>query len=185
MRASWLLGMRRTLRLGVETASHSPVQMASDMLLPPKQLFRALLRAHRLHLPLEMRSLGDDYVKAEFRRHQHIDNPLHIVGFCSQWKMYLDAILREAQNSNGEVHGKSLDPHLIDRFSDEQLYQLYELSLRPTTFLTQKRRRASRQHLITQAIHLKAMPALHVAAHKRLALHPALRIRSGQSTRYA
>lgn len=129
MRASWLLGMRRTLRLGVETASHSPVQMASDMLLPPKQLFRALLRAHRLHLPLEMRSLGDDYVKAEFRRHQNIDNPLHIVGFCSQWKMYLDAILREAQNSNGEVHGKSLDPHLIDRFSDEQLYQLYELKL--------------------------------------------------------
>ena len=43
--------------------------------------------------------------------------------------MYLDAILREAQNSNGEVHGKSLDPHLIDRFSDEQLYQLYELKL--------------------------------------------------------
>lgn len=43
--------------------------------------------------------------------------------------MYLDSILREAQNSNGEVQGKSLDPHLIDRFSDEQLYQLYELKL--------------------------------------------------------
>lgn len=129
MRASWLLGMRHTRRVGVNTASHSQVQMASDMLLPPKQLFRALLRAHRLHLPLEMRSLGDDYVKAEFRRHQNIDNPLHIVGFCSQWKMYLDAILREAQNSDGEVHGKSLDPSLIDRFSDEQLYQLYELKL--------------------------------------------------------
>lgn len=121
--------MRRTWLVGVNAASHSQVQMASDMLLPPKQLFRALLRAHRLHLPLEMRSLGDDYVKAEFRRHQNIDNPLHIVGFCSQWKMYLDAILREAQNSDGEVHGKSLDPSLIDRFSDEQLYQLYELKL--------------------------------------------------------
>ncbi len=31
-------------------------------------LYRALLRAHAKHLPLDMRQLGDAYVKAEFRR---------------------------------------------------------------------------------------------------------------------
>lgn len=97
------------------------------MLLPPKPLLRALLRAHR-RLPPEMRALGDDYVKAEFRRHQRIDNPLHIVGFCSQWKMYLDAMLADTKNPSG-ARGASLDPDLLDKFSDEQLYQLYELKL--------------------------------------------------------
>lgn len=123
--------MAHTLRVLSESNQAMSVQMkrASDMLLPPVPLYRALLRAHRRHLPPEMRSLGDDYVKAEFRRHQKIDNPLHIVGFCSQWKMYLDAILQDAQASGGDVRGLSLDPSLIERFSDEQLYQLYELKL--------------------------------------------------------
>jgi hypothetical protein len=57
----------------------SPLQPALDALLPPIPLYRRCLRAHR-KLPPEMRALGDLYVKAEFRAHQNIDNPLHIVG---------------------------------------------------------------------------------------------------------
>lgn len=97
------------------------------MLLPPLPLYRALLRAHRSLEPA-MRALGDDYVKAEFRRHQKIDNPLQIVAFCSQWKMYLDTLVQARATPEG-VRGVSLDPGLMEKLSDEQLYQLYELKL--------------------------------------------------------
>lgn len=109
--------MQRTLvRFLAQSASQQPtaeVQAASRMILPPIQLYRCLLRAHR-SLPPEMRSLGDDYVKAEFRRHQKIDNPIQIVGFCSQWKMYLDALMADRLTS-AEPRGQSLDPALIDK----------------------------------------------------------------------
>lgn len=48
-------------------------------LLPPIPLYRRLLRAHRKHLPTEMRVLGDEYIKAEFRAHRKVDNPAHLV----------------------------------------------------------------------------------------------------------
>jgi hypothetical protein len=50
-------------------------------LLPPIYLYRRLLRAHRKHLSPEMRLLGDAYVKAQFREHRGIENPVHVVGF--------------------------------------------------------------------------------------------------------
>ncbi|CAG8671571.1 5499_t:CDS:1, partial [Scutellospora calospora] len=53
--------------------------MSSANLLPPLILYRQLLRAHR-KLPPSFRSLGDDYVKSEFKRHKNITNPIHIVG---------------------------------------------------------------------------------------------------------
>lgn len=52
-------------------------------LLPPIPLYRRLLRTHRKHLPKEMRLLGDEYVKSEFRAHRNIDNPVHIVSLRS------------------------------------------------------------------------------------------------------
>lgn len=58
----------------------SPGPMA---LLPPIYLYRRLLRAHRKHLPPEMRLLGDEYVKAEFRAHRNVENPVHLVSYCS------------------------------------------------------------------------------------------------------
>ncbi len=58
------------------TRGFKPAPMA---LLPPIPLYRRLLRAHRKHLPLEMRLLGDEYVKSEFRAHRDVENPVHIV----------------------------------------------------------------------------------------------------------
>lgn len=52
---------------------------AAMALLPPIPLYRRLLRAHRKHLPREMRVLGDEYIKAEFRLHRDVENPMHIV----------------------------------------------------------------------------------------------------------
>lgn len=114
--------MRSTLLQLAESITSKPLNLreASSTLLPPKPLYRSLLRAHR-QLPVEMRSLGDDYIKAEFRRHRSITNPVHIIGFLSQWKMYLDEL--PATNFSG----KKLDLTVFEKMSAEQLGQLYEL----------------------------------------------------------
>jgi len=114
--------MRSTLLRLAKSITTEPLNLreASATLLPPKPLYRSLLRAHRL-LPIEMRALGDDYVKAEFRRHKSTTNPVHIIGFLSQWKMYLEEL--PATNFNG----RKLDPTVFEKMSAEQLGQLYEL----------------------------------------------------------
>lgn len=42
-----------------------------------------------------MKMMGDDYLKAEFRRTRETTNPLHLVGFLTEWQKYLD--FHEAQ----------------------------------------------------------------------------------------
>lgn len=68
--------MKPTFRRLLASATSRPGPVA---LLPPLPLYRRLLRAHRRHLPREMRLLGDEYVKAEFRAHRNVDNPAHMV----------------------------------------------------------------------------------------------------------
>lgn len=104
------------------TSKHLDLHQASVALYPPIPLYRRLLGAHR-RLPLEMRSLGDDYVKAEFRRHRETTNPVHIMGFLTQWKMYLDELPRDPSDSRSF---KKLDPTVYEKMSAEQLGQLYE-----------------------------------------------------------
>ncbi|PWY99062.1 acetate non-utilizing protein 9, mitochondrial [Testicularia cyperi] len=103
----------------------SAVQRATATILPPIKLYRRLLRAHR-HLDADMRAVGDNYIKDEFRRHQSIDNPLQIIGFLSSWKMYLDQ-LEVTQGKPGGFRGQRLDPQLLEKMSDEQIYQIHEL----------------------------------------------------------
>lgn len=90
-------------------------------LLPPLQLYRAILRAHVQKLPVELRPLGDQYVKAEFKAHQSIDNPLHIVGFLTQWQDYLREI-----DGGSWLDGK-MSQQDLEKMSPEQVGQLYEL----------------------------------------------------------
>lgn len=102
-------------------------------LLPPIPLYRRILRTHRKHLPQQMRLLGDEYVKSEFRAHRNIDNPVHIVscdhslvipyvvswltidslqiGFLTEWQMY-------AQKLEGEDWlGEKMDKAKLDKMS--------------------------------------------------------------------
>jgi hypothetical protein len=58
------------------TKGFRPAPMA---LLPPIPLYRRLFRAHRKYLPREMRLVGDEYIKSEFRAHRDVENPVHIV----------------------------------------------------------------------------------------------------------
>lgn len=48
------------------------------------RLYKALLRAHRTVLPDAMRSLGDAYVREEFKLHKTA-KPQHLHGFFTQW----------------------------------------------------------------------------------------------------
>ncbi|KZF24351.1 ACN9-domain-containing protein [Xylona heveae TC161] len=97
------------------------IKAAPMALLPPIPLYRRLLRAHRHKLPPEMRLLGDQYVKSEFRAHRSVDNPVHIIGFLTEWQLYAQQLEGEAWKDD------KLDKAKIDKMSDQQLGQLYEL----------------------------------------------------------
>lgn len=51
-----------------------------------------------------MRSLGDNYLRDEFRRHKAVTNPLQVVGFLGAWKIYLDQL--EQPGDGGGVEGE-------------------------------------------------------------------------------
>ncbi|KJF60218.1 acetate non-utilizing protein 9, mitochondrial, variant [Coccidioides immitis RS] len=99
-------------------ASSPTITSASSLrpplaLLPPLLLYRRLLRAHR-KLPQELRLLGDEYVKAEFRAHRN-------VGFLTEWQLY-------AQKLEGDSwRDEKLDKAKLEKMSDQQIGQLYEL----------------------------------------------------------
>lgn len=57
--------------------------------------------------------LGDEYVKAEFRAHRDVDNPVHIVGFLTEWQTY-------AQTVEGEAwRGERMDKGKVGKMSGE------------------------------------------------------------------
>ncbi|OCK81490.1 ACN9-domain-containing protein [Lepidopterella palustris CBS 459.81] len=116
--------MKGSLRLwATATAAGSarPLRPAQMALLPPIPLYRRLLRAHRMKLPLQERLLGDQYIKSEFRAHRDIENPVQIIGFLTEWQLY-------AQHIEGETwKGARMEREKIDKMSDQQIGQLYEL----------------------------------------------------------
>ncbi|CAK7228467.1 hypothetical protein SBRCBS47491_006916 [Sporothrix bragantina] len=116
--------MRPGLRLLASTASpKAGLRPAPMALLPPIPLYRRLLRAHRKFLPHKMRTLGDEYIKAEFRAHRKVDNPAHLIGFLTEWQLY-------AQQIEGEAWvGEKLDPNKVAKMNDQQIGQLYELMM--------------------------------------------------------
>ncbi|GAA6055721.1 hypothetical protein JCM3770_001036 [Rhodotorula araucariae] len=139
----------RVLAAGIHALSPNATAELATELLPPLPLYRRLLRVHRKVLPAELRLMGDDYIKAEFRRTRSTDNPLHIVGFLSEWKKYLDfheaqlpAVGASGAQDAAEVEatrrervdemsaakpGKALDPSVLETLSADQIGQLYEL----------------------------------------------------------
>lgn len=90
-------------------------------ILPPIPLYRRLLRIHRKRLAPMERVWGDRYLKDEFRRHQNIDNPIHIIGFLSEWQQYGEML------EGDEWKDQKLDVALLDKMSDQQIGQMYEL----------------------------------------------------------
>ncbi|OAL46096.1 hypothetical protein IQ07DRAFT_518401 [Pyrenochaeta sp. DS3sAY3a] len=61
------------------------------------------------------------YVKAEFRAHKDIDNPVQIIGFLSEWQQYCQMLEGDSWQE------AKMDKTKIDKMSDQQIGQLYEL----------------------------------------------------------
>ncbi|KAI9722422.1 MAG: acetate non-utilizing protein 9 [Chrysothrix sp. TS-e1954] len=117
MRAS----LRRLANPVSTVTSSSPLRPAPLALLPPIPLYRRLFRAHRHMLGPEERVLGDQYIRSEFRQHRAVENPVHIIGFLTEWQLY-------AQKLEGDAwKGEKMDTSKLDKMSDEQIGQLYEL----------------------------------------------------------
>ncbi|KAF7559592.1 hypothetical protein G7046_g4558 [Stylonectria norvegica] len=113
--------MRQSMARLASAVTRGGLRPTPMALLPPIQLYRRLLRSHRKHLPGEMRLLGDEYIKAEFRAHRNVDNPAHLIGFLTEWQLY-------AQKIEGDSWvGDKIDEGKLQKMSDEQIAQLYEL----------------------------------------------------------
>ncbi len=90
-------------------------------LLGPLQLYRKVLRAHRHHLSPRQRILGDQYVKAEFRAHRQVENPVHIVAFLGTWQTYCQQIEGE------QWQAAKFEAVKLEKLSEDQIVQMYEL----------------------------------------------------------
>lgn len=100
-------------------------------------LYRGILRAHR-KMPMEMRLLGDTYVRSEFKLHKPVTNKSQLDAFFVAWEQYLDQMMRTARKrdsvSSGTLDQKdpveaSFGQHLPSdiHLSDEQKAQLEKL----------------------------------------------------------
>ena len=52
--------------------------------------------------------------RTEFRRHKETTNKVHIIGFLSQWKMYLDQLPAGPEGGKA-FRGKPLDPTTLEK----------------------------------------------------------------------
>ncbi|XP_070778226.1 succinate dehydrogenase assembly factor 3, mitochondrial [Enoplosus armatus] len=100
-----------------------------------RSMYKRILVLHRF-LPIELRALGDQYVKDEFRRHKSA-SPEEVKNFMTEWENYKDTlqtqVLESAAEGLGSVKfGANLSDGKLGNFQEEQMGQLYELMLEST-----------------------------------------------------
>jgi hypothetical protein len=71
-------------------------------------VYRRILKAHKRHLPYEMKVLGDTYVKSEFKLFKNVADQGQLDQFYTAWHRYLDQLLQTAR-TNDAVAAGSLD----------------------------------------------------------------------------
>lgn len=95
-----------------------------------RSLYRRILQLHRA-LPPDLKALGDQYVKDEFRRHKTV-GPGEAQRFLKEWETYAAVLWQQAKDSRQSSSGKacfgtSLPEEKLNDFRDEQIGQLQEL----------------------------------------------------------
>uniref|UniRef100_A0A0B7A3T3 Succinate dehydrogenase assembly factor 3 n=2 Tax=Arion vulgaris TaxID=1028688 RepID=A0A0B7A3T3_9EUPU len=91
-----------------------------------RALYKAILKLHK-GLPFEMQSLGDNYVKEEFRAHKTA-KPEETEIFVHEWTKYYVTLAKQlGQRKQKQEIGVHMSPEMLDNFRDEQLGQLHEL----------------------------------------------------------
>ena len=89
-------------------------------------LYKTILRLHQ-YLPKDLKSVGDKYVKSEFRLHKQADQQF-VKSFMAQWDDYRKSLEHQVKNSPENVFiGSNLTKENLDKLSEDQLLQLYEL----------------------------------------------------------
>ena len=88
------------------------------------QLYREIISLHQTKLPLPMKSIGDSYVRKEFRIHMYSGtcSKAQFDQFLSAWKSYASTI-----RSQPEVVGKPLSEEQKRLLNEKQRDQLEEL----------------------------------------------------------
>ncbi|XP_071100863.1 succinate dehydrogenase assembly factor 3, mitochondrial-like [Haliotis cracherodii] len=91
-----------------------------------RALYKGILKLHR-GLPLEMKAIGDQYVKSEFRLHKNSPDQEAKV-FMSEWTKYYMTLAKQlSQRKQKQTIGDELSPELLENFREEQVGQLVEL----------------------------------------------------------
>ncbi|XP_060104528.1 succinate dehydrogenase assembly factor 3, mitochondrial [Heteronotia binoei] len=95
-----------------------------------RALYRRILQLHRA-LPLELKTLGDQYVKDEFRRHKSVGSA-EAQHFLQEWENYATMLGKqtnknEESSPNKPCFGSHLPEEKLEALRDEQLGQLQEL----------------------------------------------------------
>lgn len=100
-----------------------------------RSLYKRILVLHRF-LPIDLRALGDQYVKDEFRRHKQA-TPEEVTNFMTEWENYKDTLQSQVLEAAGVrlgpiKFGVDLSEASLSNFQEEQIGQLYELMLEST-----------------------------------------------------
>ncbi|KAL7829986.1 hypothetical protein SRHO_G00311130 [Serrasalmus rhombeus] len=98
-----------------------------------RSLYKRILMLHRF-MPIDLRALGDQYVKDEFRRHKSA-SPEEVKLFMKEWEDYKDTLqaqMLEAAGNKKLLFGSDLSEQKLQDFQDDQIGQLYELMLEST-----------------------------------------------------
>lgn len=100
-----------------------------------RAIYKRILVLHRF-LPIDLRALGDQYVKDEFRRHKSA-SPEEVRSFMKEWENYKNTmqtqILESAEKGlSSAKFGAILPDEKLKDFQEEQIGQLYELMLEST-----------------------------------------------------
>ncbi|KAK1879841.1 Succinate dehydrogenase assembly factor 3 mitochondrial, partial [Dissostichus eleginoides] len=65
-------------------------------------LYKRLLVLHRF-LPIDLRALGDQYVKDEFRRHKSA-SPENVTSFMAEWESYRETLQTQVLQGGAGGH---------------------------------------------------------------------------------
>jgi len=107
--------------------------MSSDATRRGLKLFRDIMTLHRTKLPPAMRSLGDSYVRKEFKTHMYSGtcSKAQFEQFLTAWNSYAATI-----RAQEVVTGKSLTPEQKRLLNEKQQDQLNELEKATTELST-------------------------------------------------
>ncbi|XP_077052586.1 succinate dehydrogenase assembly factor 3, mitochondrial [Siphateles boraxobius] len=98
-----------------------------------RSLYKRIMLLHRF-LPIDLRALGDQYVKDEFRRNKSASGE-DVTRFMTEWQNYKDTLQMQVLETAGNkklVFGADLSEDKLKNFQEEQIGQLYELMLEST-----------------------------------------------------